>query len=151
MSVGAIEFGQLIKDARLRRGLQQQDVAKALKVAPGYISSIESGKRNWPKQYVPDLARVLGLDEVDMAIAAGLISPRGDRRAADTGDPIREELLDKLGRVRLRRDRIQALEAILDRWLQFDRNASDGVQERTGGGHPYPLDDERDVPINQPS
>ena len=69
-----MEFGKLIKDARLRKGLQQQHVAKALNVAPGYISSIESGKRNWPKQYIRALSEVLDVDEVAMAIAAGLIS-----------------------------------------------------------------------------
>src|SRR5690348_17030156 len=83
--MGAIELGNLIRTARSRRGMQQQDLAKALKVAPGYVSSIESGKRNWPQQYIGAISDTLGIDEIDMAVAAGLIRPRSkpDDRIAE--------------------------------------------------------------------
>lgn len=84
MGMGAVELGKLIRDARLRRGWQQQELADRIGVDRGYISTIENGKRNWPQQYVPAIADALGLDQTDMAIAAGLIT--GIRRSPPAYD-----------------------------------------------------------------
>lgn len=118
MFMGAIELGNLIRDARLRRGWQQQDLATALGVAPGYISTIEAGKRNWPRQYIPAISDALGVDEIDMAIAAGLISPRPDRPAVNPFDPDdpRQQIRDLIERVP-DRERLRGVAAMLREWL----------------------------------
>lgn len=75
MNAGGL--GELIKAARLRRGWTQQDLADRLDVDRAYVSAMESGRR-WPQQYVRGLSHELGLSQVDMAVAAGLIDPTGD-------------------------------------------------------------------------
>lgn len=118
--MGALEFGQLIKQARLRRGWQQQDLADRIGVDRGYISTIENGKRNWPQSYIDSLADALGLDQVQMAIAAGLITPQRDR-PVESADPVRDELMEKLREVELSEERADTLERVLDLWRDFDR------------------------------
>jgi transcriptional regulator with XRE-family HTH domain len=88
MFVGSKEFGALVREARLRRGWQQQDVADRIGVDRGYISVIENGKRNWPQQYIAPLASVLGISQVEMAIAAGLIEREGPVPERDPHDPV---------------------------------------------------------------
>lgn len=75
--MGATELGKLIRAARLRKGWQQDDLGQRLGVDRSYVSAIEGGKRNWPQTYIKRLSEVLGLDEIEMARAAGLISPDG--------------------------------------------------------------------------
>ena len=38
-------MGQRLRELRLRRGLQQSEVARRLKISPAYLSLIEKGKR----------------------------------------------------------------------------------------------------------
>lgn len=124
--MGAVEFGQLIKNARLRRGWQQQELADRIGVDRGYISTIENGKRNWPQSYIKPLASALGLDYVEMAIAAGIIPPP-DRPAverADPADPVKDELREKLSALQLNDERADILERVLDVWLENDRKRS---------------------------
>jgi transcriptional regulator with XRE-family HTH domain len=80
------ELGRLIREARLRRGWTQEDVANRLGVKDSYVSQWETGARRWPQEYVRPLAALLGLSQVEMAVAAGLIDPPADappRVAAD--------------------------------------------------------------------
>lgn len=95
MGMGALELGRLIRQARLRKGWQQQDVAARLNVDAAYISAIEGGKRNWPQQYITPLAETLGIDQVEMAIAAGLIERPKDRPEPPADDP-RELLINRI-------------------------------------------------------
>lgn len=128
VTVGAIELGHLIREARLKKGWQQQDVAARLNVDSAYISAIEGGKRNWPRQYVPDIARVLGLDEVEMAVAAGLISPRPSHQSQPPHDPTdpRELLIERLRGLRLNEDRTITLQGVFDAWETNDRKPKEG-------------------------
>lgn len=118
--MGALEFGQLIKKARLRRGWQQQDLADRIGVDRGYISTIENGKRNWPQSYINPLADALNLDQVDMAIAAGLITPQRFR-PVEPADPVRDDLIEKLKEVELNEERGDTLERVLNVYLEIDR------------------------------
>jgi len=76
-------LGELVRDARLQLGWSQQDLAERCGTKPAYISLIETNSRKWPRELVPELARALGLSQIDMAIAAGLIEPDAHRAAAD--------------------------------------------------------------------
>lgn len=123
--MGAIEFGQLIKQARIRRGMLQQDLAGLLNVDPAYLSAIESGKRTWPRQYIPAIAEALGLDEVEMARTAGLISPAKSDSAEDepTEDPLLNVVMHDARN--LTPEGLEALRDIVRGLLK--------MQERTGG------------------
>jgi transcriptional regulator with XRE-family HTH domain len=69
----ATGLGKLLRDARLRRGLTQEQVGDALGVEKSEVSAFEVGRRKWPQQHIAGLARVLGLSQTEMAVAAGLI------------------------------------------------------------------------------
>ena len=126
-AMGALELGQMIKDARLRRGWTQKDLANRVGIDGAYVSMIEAGKRNWPQDYVPAFAKVLNLSQVEMAIAADLIEREGPPPVAPY-DPERELLIDLLGRVRLDvGERVQTIETILTGWIE--RDARDRVEE----------------------
>lgn len=68
-------LGPLVRERRLRLGWTQSELADRVSSSPQHISQIETGARKWPRELVPDLAEALGLSQVDMAIAAGLIEP----------------------------------------------------------------------------
>lgn len=135
--MGAIELGQLIRQARLRLGWQQQDLAKRLEVDPAYISAIEGGKRNWPQQYVSAIADALGIDEVDMAVAAGLIRPRTSKPELNEGKPAYDpntpvgSLALRVLRTRLYEDDVILLNRMFDTW--DERNRRDRDREREKG------------------
>lgn len=85
-------LGKLIRDARLRRGWTQKDLGDRLGVEKSYVSAIETGLRRWPQEYISDLARHLGLSQVDMAVAAGIIDHPTDMATAPMVDPRLSEL-----------------------------------------------------------
>jgi transcriptional regulator with XRE-family HTH domain len=68
-------LGKLVEQARLRRGMTQKQVAEALGVQQTYVSAIETGARKWPQEYIRPLSELLGLSQVEMAVAAGMIDP----------------------------------------------------------------------------
>jgi ribosome-binding protein aMBF1 (putative translation factor) len=91
----AKSLGDVIRPARHRLGWTQQDLADKLNTNKGYVSSIETGSRRWPLDYVEQLAELLGLDLVVMAVAAGILPERAleARTTLDTfpdGDPMRD-------------------------------------------------------------
>lgn len=87
-------LGALVERARLRRGWTQRELAEKLGVQQTYVSAIETGARKWPQDYVRPLACLLGLRQVDMAVAAGLIDPPGDGQPAPVYDPVVAELVE---------------------------------------------------------
>jgi transcriptional regulator with XRE-family HTH domain len=66
-------LGEMIRTARLRRGWTQRELAARLDVDKSYISQWETGARKWPQEHIKAIARELGLSQVAMAVAAGLI------------------------------------------------------------------------------
>lgn len=69
----AEKLGTLVRPARQRMNWTQADLAAHLRVDKGYISAIETGVRRWPLDHVAALAEALGLDVVEMAVAAGIL------------------------------------------------------------------------------
>jgi len=79
-------MGQRLRELRLRRGLQQSEVARRLKISPAYLSLIEKGKRvvQLPLLFqalelygiaVEDFMRSLGEHRVDDGLARLLDEP----------------------------------------------------------------------------
>jgi transcriptional regulator with XRE-family HTH domain len=58
----SIEFGLALRDARLRAGLTQTDVAKRARVSQTYVSQVELGEQNVTLASMARLARAVGLD-----------------------------------------------------------------------------------------
>ena len=56
------EFGVKIKQARLEKGLTQQDLGKIIEVTPESISYYESGKKTPSFDKLKVMCRVLGLN-----------------------------------------------------------------------------------------
>ncbi|OAG26667.1 helix-turn-helix domain-containing protein [Thermodesulfatator autotrophicus] len=61
-------FGELIFKARTDKGLTVRELAAKAKMSPGYLSEIEHGKKNPPKdpQIIRRLAKALDLDENEL-------------------------------------------------------------------------------------
>ncbi|MGB5351424.1 MAG: helix-turn-helix transcriptional regulator, partial [Polyangiales bacterium] len=70
-------MGQRLRELRLRRGLQQSEVARRLKISPAYLSLIEKGKR---VVQLPLLFQALEL--YDVAVE-DFMSSLGERRVDD--------------------------------------------------------------------
>lgn len=68
-----LQFGQHLRDARLARGLTQDDIAKRLKVSKGYISRLEAGKARPARATVLRLAEICGTDPGPLLILAGYL------------------------------------------------------------------------------
>ena len=63
----SIEFGLALREARLRAGLTQTEVAKRARVTQTYVSQVELGEQNVTLASMARLARAVGLD-VSLAI-----------------------------------------------------------------------------------
>lgn len=88
-------LGTLVRPARQRMGWTQDQLASRLGIDKGYISAIEIGARRWPLEHVEALAEALGLDLMEMAIAAGMLPEHVRQRrtvedAFPPDDPARE-------------------------------------------------------------
>ncbi|MBI2023593.1 helix-turn-helix transcriptional regulator [Candidatus Giovannonibacteria bacterium] len=55
------KLGQNMKRIRTKKNMSQGDVARALEVDRGYISNIESGKKNLTLATIQKLANALGV------------------------------------------------------------------------------------------
>lgn len=54
-------LGRLLQQARLSRGLSQQQVAAQLGISQGYVSELESGKTSLALTRVFDIMRLTGM------------------------------------------------------------------------------------------
>jgi transcriptional regulator with XRE-family HTH domain len=86
-------LGTLIRTARQRRGWTQEQLADRIGVQKSYVSQWETGARKWPQEYIRPIADLLGLSQVDMAVAAGLIDPPQEA-PPQPNDPIVAELIE---------------------------------------------------------
>lgn len=73
-------FGQIISEARKRRGLSQKELASRIKkedgeaISPPYLNDIERDRRNPPsEQLITQFAEVLDLPKDFLILAAGFI------------------------------------------------------------------------------
>ena len=53
-------YGNLIKNLRIKNGLTQDQVAKALGVTPGYISNVENGRTAMSLRILTFYAKLVG-------------------------------------------------------------------------------------------
>jgi ribosome-binding protein aMBF1 (putative translation factor) len=60
------EFGQALRDARLRAGLTQTDVAKQARVSQTYVSRLELG---WQKVTVESMSLLAGTVGLNASVA----------------------------------------------------------------------------------
>jgi transcriptional regulator with XRE-family HTH domain len=60
-------LGLIVKEARLKKGLTQQDMADHLKVHFTAISRIERGLNGIPPEWYEDIAELLGLNKEQFA------------------------------------------------------------------------------------
>lgn len=60
LSRAVVEFGRQLRDARLKAGLTQRQVAERLGVTQGYVSHIEQGIRSPSLPNCDALARAIG-------------------------------------------------------------------------------------------
>lgn len=66
-------LGRTIRMARLSRGMSQADLADATGAPRPYVSQVESGRVQWPGQYIGRFAVALGLRPSDLGRAGGRI------------------------------------------------------------------------------
>jgi len=55
------KLGENIKRIRIEKGMTQGDIFRALKLDRGYVSSLESGKRNPTLAMIEKIASALGV------------------------------------------------------------------------------------------
>lgn len=91
-------LGALIRTARQRRGWTQEQLAEKIGVQKSYVSQWETGARKWPQEHVRAIAFYLGLSQVEMAVAAGIIDEPQDPPPLPT-DPLVTELVALLPRL----------------------------------------------------
>jgi transcriptional regulator with XRE-family HTH domain len=63
-------FGRVIRERRRQLDLNQEDVARRIKISLPYFSNLEAGKRHPSEQVVAKLANVLGLDPRELFFLA---------------------------------------------------------------------------------
>ena len=97
---GMAGLGSLVRERRLRLGWTQADLADRVSTSAQHISQIETGARKWPRELIPDLSDALGLSQVDMAVAAGLIEPPAtDTNPVALVDPRVQVIAERLARL----------------------------------------------------
>ena len=61
-----IPTGTRIRDARLRRGVSQRGLARKLHISPGTMSKYESGDLRVAADFLPKIAKVLGVEACEL-------------------------------------------------------------------------------------
>lgn len=59
-------FGRKVREARIRAGLNQRELAKLIGTPQGKISKIENGKTDAQLSTIRKLARALGVSSTDL-------------------------------------------------------------------------------------
>lgn len=61
-----VEFGEKLREARLRRGISQEKMAELAGLHRTYVSSVELGKRNVSLVNIQRLAEAVGVSMADL-------------------------------------------------------------------------------------
>jgi transcriptional regulator with XRE-family HTH domain len=78
-------LGNLVKDAREKKGLSQEELAERLGVSKGWVGQVETGRIDRPRpKYLALLEQHLGISRDDLARSMNMIGP------AATGDVLVE-------------------------------------------------------------
>jgi len=65
-------IGECLRQARQEQGRDLKDVAKAAGVSVGYLSEVERGRKEPSSEILAAIRRALGLDLIDLLVAAQL-------------------------------------------------------------------------------
>jgi hypothetical protein len=82
----AVPVGELLRRARLARGLTQKAVAATAGVGGPHLSKVEAGREQPGRDLLVRVAEVLGLDADELLLAAGMLPGWAATRAAT--DPV---------------------------------------------------------------
>jgi transcriptional regulator with XRE-family HTH domain len=108
--------GGLAAFVRRRRGdlgLTQKELADRMGVIPARVSQIETGDPKWPQTLVPVLAEALGVSQVELALAAGIITEAVPRRVElFPEDRVRRRIVARLSE--LTDNDAQVIQAVVD-------------------------------------
>jgi transcriptional regulator with XRE-family HTH domain len=78
------KFGKFLKEARLKKGINQRRLALLSGIDPGYVNKLESGKMPPPSPKVlKNIASVLGMDELQLYLRAGYITDDLTKKLTD--------------------------------------------------------------------
>lgn len=99
------DYGEQIKEYRIKMGLTQNDVAAALDVTPGYISNVENGRTAMSLRILIYYAKLMN---VSLDSLVGDLEPDYQEKAIDT------ELLKEISKMDL--DSKQKLLKTLKLW-----------------------------------
>jgi len=64
-------FGRRVREARVRQGLTQQELARRAGMHPAYVGGVERGQRNVTLEVVERLARALGVAAAELMVEPG--------------------------------------------------------------------------------
>ncbi len=81
-------FGSFIKNARLKKGIGQRELASQINVAPSYLSDIEKNKRSAPKKEF--LKKISNILEIDLKLLFDLAGNSKNKVAPDIEEYILE-------------------------------------------------------------
>ena len=82
----AVPVGELLRRARLARGLTQKAVAATAGVGGPHLSKVEAGREQPGRELLVRVAEVLGLDADELLLAAGMLPGWAATRAG--ADPV---------------------------------------------------------------
>ena len=98
-------FGRVIRERRRQLDLNQEDVARRIKISLVHFSNVEAGKRHPSEKVVVKLANVLGLDRRELFLLANpatgpLISEQPMSGEASSWDAfVRDEKLRQINNI----------------------------------------------------
>lgn len=122
----AVEFAQWLQRQLTRREWSQADFAKRLETSTGSVSMWLKGKRVPDPLSVDKIADALGMD-FDYVMT--MVGHRPSVEPLDD-NPIRDDLVAKVQRVRLTDDRIYTLETIINGYIDRDRRDTEDRRDR---------------------
>lgn len=81
-------LGEVMREARLSRGMVLRDLSDNGFIALGYLSEVERGKKEISSEFLEAVAHALGLESYDLIVQAGY-------RMANSNIPDTAEALDE--------------------------------------------------------
>lgn len=81
------EIGTLLRNLRLRRGMSQFDVAKAVGINNSYLSRIENGERRPSPKILTKFADILDYPYDELVVKSGILSEEFVRSAQSASQP----------------------------------------------------------------
>ena len=120
-------LGDVIREARVAKGLGLRELARRVEKTPSYLSDIENDRRVPAEEVLGAIANKLGLDLDDLMARGGRIGEEAERYISRT--PAAGVLMRKLSAANAPRDLLDKLAKVVDR--EIDKTAK---TSKTGSG-----------------